>query len=579
MWLQPGGVPKECVRGNIAKDGCVGRYTGCGLRSTLGCRMRLLRGFAMSAEGGGVSMGMYVNPGNEGFAEILRGSYVDKTGLIGLINDVLSTRGKLVCVSRPRRFGKSYAAESLVAYYARGYDSRVLFEGLEVSRRDDFEKHLNAHDVIRLDMTSFTSIAHSDVVAAVREALLDDLRSEFPEAPRAETLEGTLYNVASSTGRGFVFIIDEWDAVFREMPDDAAAQRAYVLFLRSLFKNASLTSKVVEGAYMTGILPIKKYGNQSAVSDFDEFTMLQPYRFAPYVGLTEGEVRALCDAQGMDFEQMRRWYDGYELPGVGAVYNPCSVMKALRNKAFGTYWSASETYESLRTYIDMDFDGLQQDIVQMIGGASLPVNPRRFQNDMTSIETKDDVLTLLMHLGYLAYDEQNGTARIPNEEIRLVFRDTVEVGRHAETARIICESDQLLRDTIEGNEAGVAAALQRAHDAGCAPLFYNDEQALRAVVRAAYISAADHYATIQELPSGHGYADVVFIPKRRSSYPAIIVELKWDKPVEAALEQIHSHGYPTVLKQWGGPVLLVGITYDVETKTHACKIEVLETHG
>lgn len=159
--------------------------------------------------------------------------------------------------------------------------------------------------------------------------------------------------------------------------------------------------------------------------------MLQPYRFAPYVGFTEGEVRALCKAGGMDFEQMRRWYDGYELPRVGAVYNPCSVMKALRNKAFGTYWSASETYESLRTYIDMDFDGLQQDIVQMIGGASLPVNPRRFQNDMTSIETKDDVLTLLLHLGYLAYDEQDGTARIPNEEIRLVFRDTVEVGRHA----------------------------------------------------------------------------------------------------------------------------------------------------
>ncbi len=521
-------------------------------------------------------MGTYVNPGNEGFSEARRGIYIDKTGLIGLMNDVLSTKDKLVCVSRPRRFGKSYAAEALVAYYSRGCSSRGLFADLAVAGRPDFERHLNAHDVIRLDMTGFTATVGGRVVPAVRRALVDDLRREFPQAPEGETLEETLLNVVRHTGRGFIFVIDEWDAVFREAKDDEDAQRTYVMFLRTLFKNANLTGEAVEGAYMTGILPIKKYGTQSAVSDFREYTMVRPFRFAPYVGFTEEEVQGLCAASGMDFAEMRRWYDGYELPGVGAVYNPCSVMEAVKNRALGSYWTSSETYESLRVYIDMDFDGLQQDVVQMIGGASLPVNPRRFQNDMTSIETKDDVLTLLVHLGYLAYDEESGTVRIPNEEILLVFRDAVEVGRHAETARIIRESDLLLRRTVAGDAEYVAAALQRAHDAGCAPLFYNDEQALRAVVRAAYISAADHYVTIQELPSGHGYADVVFLPKKTSPLPALVVELKWSKPVDAALCQIRERDYPAVLRGWGGRVVLVGITYDAKTKEHSAVIEAAE---
>ena len=532
-------------------------------------------------------MGRYVNPGNEGFQQILSRRYVDKTGLVSLFDSTLETSDKLVMVSRPRRFGKSYAAQSVAAFYSCGCDSRTLFEGLEVSRRGGWDEHLNAYNVLRLDMAeAMQSATGADAVAAVTEAVLPELRDLAPGAgsraigPKS-LLADALWDVARATGRKFVFVIDEWDAPYRLAQDSRAAQDAYAEWLRSLFKSASLTAEVVAGAYMTGILPIKKYAHQSAVSDFWEYTMVRPGAYVPYVGFSEAEVEGLCAEHGLDAADVRRWYDGYDLPAFRprrdgprhvATYAPYSVMQACGFGATGSYWPSTETFEELRRYVDMDFDGLQADVLRAIGGEELRVDPATFKNDMTSIASRDDALTLLVHLGYLCYDIGTGRARVPNEEVRGELRRAVGRSRHPRVARVMRDSMRLVEDVLARDERAVAEAIGRAHDAACAPVHYNGEQALRAVVKAALVAAVDDWACVDELPSGHGYADVAYLPRAGSGRPALLVELKWDRPVSAAVDQVLDRDYPQVLRDLGVPILVVAVTYDTETKEHACRI-------
>ena len=275
----------------------------------------------------------------------------------------------------------------------------------------------------------------------------------------------------------------------------------------------------------------------------------------------------------MEFEEVRKWYDGYSFHRAKSIYNPNSVMEAVKNGELANYWTQSETYESLKIYIELDEDGLKEALVQMLGGARVKIDTISFQNDMTTIRCRDDVLTLLVHLGYLAYDSDEKTVRIPNEEIREEFVRAVAAGRHTEIAKLIRSSDQLLEATLNRDEEAVAAAIEEAHKAGTAPTFYNNEQALRSVIRAAYISCVDEYLKIDELPSGHGYADVVFFPKKNSSKPLLLVELKWNKTGEGAIRQIKNNDYPQALKGYGGDMLLVGINYDAKSKKHSCRIE------
>ncbi|MBR3313727.1 MAG: AAA family ATPase [Atopobiaceae bacterium] len=532
-------------------------------------------------------MGRYVNPGNAGFARILADEYVDKTGLIALVNAVIGTPRGLVCSTRPRRFGKTFAAESLVAYYTSGADSRELFEGLDISRDPSFGEHLNAYNVVRLDMTEFRGAA--DVSAEVSRAIIDDLRAEVPThgikgEDSVGELTSTLADFVAATGRRFIFVIDEWDAPLRERRSKAS-QEDWVFLLRTLFKNFTFTADAIAACYMTGILPIVRYGTQSALSDFREFTILRPSRYAPYVGLTEAEVEDLAERHHMDMAELRRWYDGYELPYVDKglnerrvvrAYAPFSVMSACDRGEVGPYWTSSEAFAALRTYIDLDFDGLQQSIVQALGGACVKVSTYGFENSIHDVASRDDALTLLCHLGYLCYDATTGTAHVPNEEVRAELRQAVAQSRHAEVARIVRGSDMLLRATWDMDEEAVAKGIARAHDDGCAPTFYNDEQALRAVVKSAYIAAADHYATIEELPSGRGLADVVYLPRRGDPAPALVVELKWNRSPEAAIAQVRERDYPAVLRDFGGPILLVGITYERKSKRHVCSIEEMQ---
>ena len=385
-----------------------------------------MNGMICQEESGNI-MGMYLNIGNAGFRSVRKGLYVDKSGLISFINSTLGTKDKLTCVSRPRRFGKSFATQMLCAYYDKSCESRDLFSDLEIAGDPLFEQYLNQYDVLFLDITWFISTAQNvkNTVSYLQKQVIDELHGSYPSVPKESSLPLMLAKIAEATERRFIIIIDEWDALFREVKDDTELQKEYIQLLRGLFKS-SLTDKMIEAAYMTGILPIKKYGTQSALTDFREYTMIQPKKLAEYVGFTETEVKKLCQEYGMDFEDIKRWYDGYSFSRAKSVYSPNSVIQAISNEEFGDYWTETETYESLKFYIGLNEDGLKDAIISMLGGERCRINTRTFQNDISSIKSKDDILTLLVHLGYLAYDSVEKEVYIPNQEVADEFKNAVE---------------------------------------------------------------------------------------------------------------------------------------------------------
>jgi len=525
-------------------------------------------------------MGAYLNPGNSGFARIVKTDYVDKTGLIGILNSKIDTMDNLTCISRPRRFGKSYAAQMLCAYYDKTCDSHELFSGYAISEDESYERHLNKYDVIYLDMTNLLgNVKPEELLKFMIDNVTEEILDSYPEVSRGNTFDQTLIKCLSHTGNKFIMIIDEWDAPIRETPE---IEEDYLKFLRMLFKSSGTTSKIFAAAYMTGILPIKKDGSQSAISDFEEYSVLEPGNFAGFVGFTEEDVKRICEEKDKDFEKMKLWYDGYTVGEKHSIYNPYSVMHAAVSGKFKSYWKKTSAAETLMTYIDMDQDDLQGTVARLIAGESVIVDTDSFQNDVETFTCKDDVLTLLTHLGYLTYEEESdsydddtvvGLVKIPNEEVRSEFDKILRKAKHKSLIELVKKSDQLLKDTLDGKSDAVAKAIADVHDSEYAPTYYSNEQSLRYVVKMAYISCVDQYAKVEEIPSGHGIADVVFLPKRRSTLPAMIVELKWNKDAEGAIKQIKDRNYPKILTNYGGKIILVGVNYNEGTKTHECVIE------
>ncbi len=538
-------------------------------------------------------MGIYVNPGNQSFQESVGSMiYVDKSELISYTNSVLKTQRKNICVSRPRRFGKSMAADMLVAYYSRGCDSRELFGGLkaaqenrrastcqeqeiEARRMEQYNANLNQHNVIRFDVQRFLfDKSHVQIfIKRIQEVIIKELKEEFWECAVDEHepygLPGVLGQIYACTGKGFVFIIDEWDFVFRLAKEDVAAQKKYLDFLRGLFKG----SEYVELAYMTGILPIKKYGEHSALNLFDEYSMTDPKSLGGYFGFTEQEVREQCGKYGMDFGDMKKWYDGYR-PGDAHVYNPKSVVDALTWKKAKSYWTGTETYEALKVYIERNFDGLREAVVEMIGGGQCRIDPTTFQNDMTTFRTKDDILTLMVHLGYLTYDEQSNQVFIPNQEVAQEFLRAIKVGGWGRLMETLNCSEELLESTWAMDTDAVAKGVEEARKDMSSILQYNDENSMACAVYAAYASAQAYYMKpIRELPSGRGFADIVYFPLRNVNRPALLVELKWNQSAQGAIQQIKDKKYADWVKGYTGDILLVGINYDRKKDRHECIIE------
>ena len=522
-------------------------------------------------------MGTYINLGNAGFQRVRNSEYVDKSGLIAIVNSTLFTERSFSCVSRSRRFGKSIAAKMLNAYYDWSCDSRHLFADLEIASDPSFEKHLNKYPVIFLDLTDFTTRFKDDsIMEHVQKELIADVHNAFSDIPVMDDddLMAYLIRITESTQQPFIFIIDEWDAICREFKAGTHAMDDFVNWLRRMFKGSN-SPQVFAGVYMTGILPVKKYKTQSAMNNFIEYSMVEPVDMAPYFGFTKEEVQALAEKHGMDFDELEKWYDGYQIGDELSIFNPNSVMQAIRSRRCRSFWASTASYDTVAHYIQMNYEGLKDDVVRMLAGERCAVDPTGFQNDMSVIQSKDDVLTVLIHLGYLSYDWKESECYIPNKEVAGEMVNAVKLNNWSHVANAIEKSKQLLRATIDGNEEAVARGVDVAHDENTSILSYNDENSLACVLSLAYYYASNDYIIHRELASGKGFADLVLIPRKNVASPAIVIELKYDKAVNTAIEQIKQKQYPAKVSQYTDNLLLVGITYERDTKQHRCCIEKL----
>lgn len=524
-------------------------------------------------------MGRFLNPDYSAFETALNSEiYIDKTGLLAYTNKVINTKQAFICNSRPRRFGKSVTADMLTAYYSKGCDSADIFADYEISHAGDFRQHLNKYDVIHLDIQWCLAPAKgvAGVVSYIEKSVIAELKEKYPDIISEETvsLPEAMSEIYTVTGNKFIVIIDEWDILIRDEANNRDEQENYINFLRGMFKGTEPT-RFISLAYLTGILPIKKMKTQSALNNFDEFTMLDAGALVSYIGFTELEVEKLCDKYHKDFAEVKRWYDGYMLENQ-QVYNPKAVVSVMLRGNFQSYWSQTGTYEVVVPLINMDFDGLKQAIIEMVSGSTVEVDTGTFQNDTVSFSSRDDVITYLIHLGYLAYDQRKQCAFIPNEEIRQELLAAAKKTKWNELQEFEYQSEQLLEATLDREETLVADYIEQIHMEYASAIQYHNENSLSSVLTIAYLSAMKYYfKPIRELPTGRGFSDFVFIPKEeyRVDYPALVVELKWNKSAHTALQQIKDKKYPESLLQYTGNILLVGINYDKKSKAHECVIE------
>ena len=520
-------------------------------------------------------MGIYLNPSNSNFRDTLtRKIYVDKTMMISVLNEFMRTDNKYLCVSRPRRFGKTIAGNMLSAYFSRGCDSRSLFAPYKIARDGGFEENLNKFNVIKIDVNSeFRNALDKDnLIIKLTRAIRSECKEQFAAIPFTEddSIADCILRVFEATGGRFVIIMDEYDVLVRESVSDALFTQ-YLDLLNGLFKSDTVRPAIAL-AYLTGILPIVRDKVQSKLNNFREYTILNAGALSEFVGFTSAEVEDLCGKFGMDFEECKRWYDGYHLGGF-EIYNPESVVCSMEDKTFDSYWSKTSSYEVITDRIRQNFEGTKDAVIRMLAGESVDVNVTRFLNTMHSFVTRSDLFTYLIHLGYLAYDRGEKTCHIPNKEVREEWFNAVEsLDDYAVTNRIIQSSRELLAETLRGNAEMVARALDVSHIHVTSNRSYNNEDALQSAIYLAYIYALNKYTVIKEMTAGKGFADVVFIPFV-PKIPAMIIELKRNGSAESALNQIKEKRYFDSLSAYSGDLLFVGINYDENMKTHECKIE------
>ncbi|MGN0416260.1 MAG: AAA family ATPase [Agathobacter sp.] len=521
-------------------------------------------------------MGTYFNPGNESFTCDKNSKiYIDKTGLLEYLNDVICTNGKCIAVSHARRFGKSHAAGMIDAYYSRGCDSYELFQDTEIATKDDFRKYMNQYHVIHLDIASVWDFHKDDLIEEVQERLCDDFQKVYGNSINYEKdlflLIKDIYDIEKIP---FVIIIDEWDCVIRNSGDEALVHK-YLQFLHSLFKSEE-SKAFLALAYITGILPIKKIRDESALNNFREYTMLKSKQLTKYFGFTEEEVKELCKKYDMDFDTVKTWYNGYLIDGLH-MYNPNSVVQAMLDHDVDSYWKNTSSFESINTFITMNYEGLKDDVLTMLSGGKVRLNVNTFQNDLNTVASKDDALTALIHLGYLGYDAEKKSAYIPNYEVASAFELALQTGSWNEVARSISKCDELLDATIDGDASRVAELIELAHETYTSILKYNDENSLSCVLTMAYFTAPAYYNIVREFPAAKGFADLVFLPRANAGKrPAMVVELKYNQSADSAIQQIKEKRYQGALSGYSDRILLVGVNYDAngaDKKKHTCVIE------
>ena len=522
---------------------------------------------------GGIAMGTYLNPSNRGFYQAVNSRiYIDKTPMIEILNSRLFTEEKCISLSHARRFGKSQAADMIEAYYSRGCDSRELFSKLKISKSPDFENHLNRYNVLHLDMSSMTDEHTDDFLSSMKRKIFEDISEETDiKISRDHDVSEIVNKIYKITKIPFVIIIDEWDCVVRNFSDKPELVHEYLQFLHSLFKSKESKEFLALG-YITGILPIKKIEDESALNNFIEYTMTDSAEFTTYFGFTEKEVEKLCEKFNMNNDSVKEWYNGYLINGQH-MYNPNSVYNAMTRHSLESYWKNTSAFGTINKFITLNFGNLKEDVLRMLAGEKISVNTGKFRNDLSVINSKDDALTALIHLGYLGYDNERRKAFIPNYEVATAFHLALETGNWSEIADTLSRCDEILWATIDGEAEKVAELLELSHETYTSILKYNNENALSCAITMAYFTAPAYYNVIRELPSGKGFADIAMIPRPDSgNKPPMIIELKYDKDADTAIKQIKEKRYAGSLRG-NSDVLLVGVNYDRESKKHECIIE------
>ena len=470
----------------------------------------------------------------------------------------------------------------MVAYFSKGCDSREIFSNLKLAnppKKDnepafDFKENLNKFNVLSIDLGGLFSSSQnkSEILSNLNAKLLEDFREEFPdiEFSGKDSVADLIMKAHKKTNTQFIIIIDEYDVLVREqIPEDIF--RGYLELLNSLFKNNELLPAIAL-AYLTGILPIVRDKVQSKLNVFKESTMLEPFGMEEFFGFTKAEVKALCKQYKMKFKECEEWYDGYKI-GKISVYNPNSLVEAMMRRDCANYWQATGSYEVVSDYIKLDYDGVKTAVLDMLTGREVPVNVVDFKNRLDEIKTKDNVLTYLIHLGYLNYDKKTKLCRIPNKEIKQEWESAVkDSDNFSKIAEMIRDSDKLLYLAQNGVAEEVAAALDKAHTEVTSALNYNFESSLQAAIMLAFYTARTKYTIIQELPAGYGFADIGFIPINKKD-PAILIELKCNHDADTAIKQIKNKNYPKVFENYLDNLLMIGVNYDTKTKIHECVIE------
>lgn len=557
-------------------------------------------------------MGYYADPDTTLFAASRKDDiFVDKSGLISFTNRLIGKGRNKICVTRPRRFGKSSALNMLAAYYSCGCSSKTLFEDLQIARDPSFLEHLNNHHVIYLDVQSlwreFGSEEKEDqekdqkkdqkkdqekdqevsqFLSFLQNRVICALKEVFPYPDLCEkSVAGVLKTIHSKDKRNrFIFLVDEWDVIVRDPQVSQQQKSMYIGFLSSIFKGGDI-EQCIDMAYMTGILPIIKYiqdtDQQSLLNNFVEYSMIRPGVLAQFMGFTEPEVADLCLQWNMSLDKIKAWYDGYHLGEEKSVYCPESVVMALTGRFIDNYWAGTSGFRVVLDFLRVNLPGLSDAVQSLLAMEPVQIDPSNFMNNVNMISSVDDVLTVLVHYGYLSYEEDSRTVRIPNVEVKREFTKAIKEMNTADFTKlqsIVNDSMRLLEDTWAGNADKVAKHIQKVHNYKTSPINYNNEEALKGVINLAYIAADAYYEMIPELPGGEGYADIAFIPQN-SVHKAMILELKWNQKAKTALDQIKARNYQGRLSHYK-QILLVGISYEKGTKKggkkHACKIELWE---
>lgn len=507
---------------------------------------------------------------NNEFELMTRDKYfVDKTELIAKINELIGIKDRFVCITRPRRFGKTVNAMMLASYYSKNADFKFIFDKLNISKDESYLEHLNKHNVVYLTLNSNSSElkTYTEYINFYKTRLIRDIVELCPDVNTDNSISEMLIQAAKTLGQGFVFVIDEWDYIFNNNLFSEEDREEFLKFLKDLLKDRPY----VELAYMTGVLPIAKYSTGSALNMFKEHNALNDTKYYKYFGFSLDETKALCDKQEeVTFDELKEWYDGYKTYNGEDIFNPRSVVCALSDGVCQSYWTNTGPMDEIIYYINNNVGAVKNDVVSMVSGIPVKIKLKGYGAEKLNLNTRDEILSAMTIYGFLSYHDK--TLEIPNKELMMKFDEALEDKSMGEISKLILRSNEMLEATLRRDTETMKNILEETHDVNIPLIKYGDENSLSCIVALAYLSAKDDYKIIREMPAGRGFADFIFYPNDKTK-PAFILELKVNSSPEEALQQIKEKKYALALEDYTGDKFAVGISWDKKTKEHKIMIE------